>query len=105
MPKHWDWPYDAPLTIDVPAQAITWEPKNTHKDALPDQPQPGQGAKTLTLIPYGCAKFRVSMFPVTPKAWGSDTVTLMSEAEKKALEDEQKQATEEALKDGVQIKD
>jgi hypothetical protein len=26
----------------------------------------------IQLIPYGCAKFRVSMFPVTAKAWGQE---------------------------------
>lgn len=26
----------------------------------------------IQLIPYGCAKFRVSMFPGTAKAWGQE---------------------------------
>jgi hypothetical protein len=70
MPAHWDWPAAAPVTLTVPAQAIDWEPVNTHEGALPDEPVPGKGAETIQLIPYGCAKFRVSMFPVTVKAWG-----------------------------------
>jgi hypothetical protein len=71
MPAKWDWPAAAPVTLTVPAQAIAWEPGNTFADALPDEPVTGKGATRIQLIPYGCAKFRVSMFPVTAKAWGT----------------------------------
>ena len=73
MPEHWDWPAEAPVSLQVPSQAIDWQPQNTHEDALPDAPVSGKNCKnatTLRLIPYGNAKFRVSMFPVTDKTWG-----------------------------------
>jgi len=28
----------------------------------------------IELVPYGCTKFRVSMFPVTPQLWADRTV-------------------------------
>jgi hypothetical protein len=63
MPAHWDWPLDAPVTLTAPAQAFDWKP--TDAQALPDKPVTGK-AETVRLVPYGCTKFRISMFPVTP---------------------------------------
>ena len=68
MPAKWDWPLDAPVAMKVPAQAFDWKP--TDAQALPDAPVAGKGSETLRLVPYGCTKFRISMFPVTNKAWG-----------------------------------
>jgi hypothetical protein len=62
MPAHWDWPLDAPLVLTAPAQAFDWKP--TDAQALPDQPVTGTAAETVRLVPYGCTKFRISMFPV-----------------------------------------
>ena len=42
MPAVWDWPLDAPVKLVA-------------KDAA---------GKPLELVPYGCTKLRVSMFPV-----------------------------------------
>ena len=42
MPAVWDWPLDAPVKLVA-------------KDAA---------GKPLALVPYGCTKLRVSMFPV-----------------------------------------
>ena len=64
MPAHWNSPLDAPVTLTVPAQAIDWHP--TDAQALPDKPVTGTAAATIRLVPYGCTKFRISMFPVTP---------------------------------------
>ena len=72
MPARWDWPYAAPVTIAVPAQLIDGEPEDGAKSVLPKTPVAGKGRETIKLIPYGCAKFRVTMFPVTDKAWGQD---------------------------------
>jgi hypothetical protein len=72
MPARWDWPYAAPVALTVPARGIDWESENTFHGALPDAPVPGKGSEMIQLIPYGCAKFRVSMFPVTAKAWGQE---------------------------------
>jgi hypothetical protein len=63
MPAHWDWPLDAPLMLNAPAQAFTWQP--TDAQALPGQPVIGDTTETIRLVPYGCTKFRISMFPVT----------------------------------------
>jgi hypothetical protein len=70
MPAKWNWPYAAPVVLAVPAQAIDWTPGDKLKYALPDAPVAGKGREMIELIPYGCAKFRVSMFPVTANAWG-----------------------------------
>ena len=45
MPAFWDWPLDAPLKLTV-------------SDAA---------GKPLTLVPYGCARLRISMFPDVSK--------------------------------------
>ncbi|MGO8752340.1 MAG: beta-L-arabinofuranosidase domain-containing protein [Thermoguttaceae bacterium] len=63
MPPSWDWPLDAPVTLTAPAQAIDWKP--TDAQALPSAPVTGKGAELVRLVPYGCTKFRISMFPVT----------------------------------------
>jgi hypothetical protein len=68
MPSHWDWPLDAPLTIKLPAKSFDWKP--TDIQPLPPSPVEGTAAETIRLVPYGCTKFRISMFPVTSKAWG-----------------------------------
>jgi len=69
MPPHWDWPLAAPIVLKVPAKDFAWVP--TEAQALPDSPVPGHKAETIALVPYGCTKFRVSMFPVTSRAWNS----------------------------------
>ena len=68
MPLKWDWPLDAPVALRVPARAFDWKP--TDAQALPDGPVAAQEPETIRLVPYGCTKFRISMFPVTGKAWG-----------------------------------
>lgn len=67
MPAHWDWPLNAPLTLSVPVRSFDWKP--TIAQALPNEPVVGGKPETVTLVPYGCAKFQISMFPVTPHAW------------------------------------
>lgn len=65
MPPRWDWPLAAPLQLRARAAAIEWEldPKAPH---LPSGPiAVTTSAETVTLVPYGCTKFRISMFPVT----------------------------------------
>lgn len=70
MPPKWDWPLDAPIALRVPARAFDWKPTNEH--ALPDTAVAGDQPQTIRLIPYGCTKFRISMFPVTARAWGGE---------------------------------
>jgi uncharacterized protein len=71
MPAHWDWPLAAPVVLKAPAQAFDWKPSDAQ--ALPPKPVNGTGAETIALVPYGCTKFRISMFPVTPRAWEAET--------------------------------
>jgi len=67
MPARWDWPLDAPVVLKVPAHAFDWRP--TDAQALPEKPVTGTTSETVRLVPYGCTKFRISMFPVTARAW------------------------------------
>ncbi len=70
MPPKWNWPLDAPVELRVPAQAFDWKP--TDAQALPEGPVTGTGPQSIRLVPYGCTKFRISMFPVTAKTWAAN---------------------------------
>lgn len=67
MPPRWSWQLDAPVAIRAPARRFDWQP--TDEQPLPASPVAGGESQIIRLVPYGCAKFRVSMFPVTPRAW------------------------------------
>jgi len=69
MPSRWNWPLEAPLKLKVNAVAIDWAPK-PERPELPDRPvaRDKKTSERITLIPYGCTKFRLSMFPVTADA-------------------------------------
>jgi hypothetical protein len=67
MPTHWDWPLNAPVVLKVPVQSFNWQP--TDVQALPASPVIGIATTIVPLVPYGCTKFRISMFPVTEQAW------------------------------------
>ena len=65
MPKRWDWPLAAPLQLSANAMPINWNP-DSRKPTLPTAPfAKDKATERITLIPYGCTKFRISMFPVT----------------------------------------
>ncbi len=65
MPARWDWPLEAPLKLRVNAVEIPWNP-DPKAPRLPLMPVARQESpERLTLVPYGCTKFRISMFPVT----------------------------------------
>ena len=63
MPARWDWPLASPLKLRASAVSFDWKPE-------PGKPLPtgpvtaAHPPETITLVPYGCTKFRVSMFPV-----------------------------------------
>jgi len=62
LPAHWSWPLDAPLKLTLPARQFAWQP--TELQPLPAAPIRDGQPTQITLVPYGCTKFRVSMFPV-----------------------------------------
>jgi len=65
MPDRWDWPLAAPLRLRTTAVPVDWQP-DPADPRLPAGPVAGaQPADEVELVPYGCTKFRVSMFPVT----------------------------------------
>ena len=90
MPAPWDWPFESPLKIHALARSFDWKPLAREslpaatsastgaasafqiakvRTLLPAEPVAGGGApEKITLIPYGCAKFRISMFPITVRA-------------------------------------
>jgi hypothetical protein len=69
MPSQWTWSLDAPLELSVQAREFDWQP--TDLLPLPNEPVTGGREATVRLVPYGCTKFRVSMFPVSESAWRS----------------------------------
>lgn len=65
MPERWDWPLNSPLKLRANAVEIAWQP-DPKTPRLPMLPAPRtKPVEQVTLVPYGCTKFRVSMFPVT----------------------------------------
>jgi len=65
MPGHWDWPLACPLRLQATAVEVAWNPEPA-APRLPLLPAASRGApERVTLVPYGCTKFRISMFPVT----------------------------------------
>jgi hypothetical protein len=71
MPGRWNWPLESPLTLRVRAASIDWNP--TLENLLPSKPfDGGKPPLWMTLVPYGCTKFRVSMLPVTK--WAFETI-------------------------------
>lgn len=65
MPARWDWTLAAPLKLRANAVRIPWnpDPKDPRLPALPFAR--GSSSEAVTLVPYGCTKFRLSMLPVT----------------------------------------
>jgi hypothetical protein len=64
----WSWqPAETPVQLRVKAKEISWAPGQLNP--LPAEPVNGHAPALITLIPYGCTKFRVSMFPVTKETW------------------------------------
>jgi hypothetical protein len=90
MPAHWDWPFESPLKLHALARSFDWKPLAREslpaatsastgaasafqiakvRTLLPAEPVASGGApEEITLIPYGCTKFRISMFPITERA-------------------------------------
>ncbi len=63
MPERWTWKYEeAPVQLSVDAREFPWTP--TDLAPLPKRKVTGGSAARITLVPYNCTKFHVSMFPV-----------------------------------------
>ncbi|MGD0897657.1 MAG: beta-L-arabinofuranosidase domain-containing protein [Thermoguttaceae bacterium] len=63
MPAKWTWPLASPLRLRARAAAFDWQPDP--KQALPREEVAARAsAEEITLVPYGCTKFRISMMPV-----------------------------------------
>ncbi|GHV64610.1 hypothetical protein FACS1894199_03270 [Bacteroidia bacterium] len=63
MPEHWSWQIeDAPIKLTVKAAAFDWQP--TSILPLPKEEVNGGKETDIVLVPYGCTKFRISMFPI-----------------------------------------
>jgi hypothetical protein len=67
MPEKWTWSLDAPVQLKVQVREFDWKP--TESQPLPEELVKKGEAKSVVLIPYGCTKFRVSMFPLTETSW------------------------------------
>lgn len=67
MPARWNWPLEAPLKLRATGVPIDWNP-DPKAPRLPAQPVAAPTRpEPITLVPYGCTRFRVSMFPVTER--------------------------------------
>jgi uncharacterized protein len=67
MPEKWNWSLDAPVQLKVHVREFDWKPEES-------QPLPKEFVRegesiSVNLVPYGCTKFRVSMFPLTETSW------------------------------------
>ncbi len=63
-----DWPADAPVKVTASLVGATWahDPK---KPCLPQLDGAALGEdQTVTLVPYGCARMRVALFPTVDRA-------------------------------------
>jgi len=66
---HVTWQHEAPLVLRVPAKKIPgWGLKNNSADDPPPSPAAVDSElETVDLVPYGCARLRISEFPVVIK--------------------------------------
>ncbi|MDD1612791.1 MAG: glycoside hydrolase family 127 protein, partial [Methylococcaceae bacterium] len=63
MPQPWKWRWDkSPIQLHIPARQFDWTP--TALQPLPKAPIEDGVPASVSLVPYGCTKFRISMFPV-----------------------------------------
>jgi hypothetical protein len=63
MPQTWSWQLeDAPIKLTTKAKTFDWQPSALLP--LPSEEVTGDEDAYITLVPYGCTKFRITMFPV-----------------------------------------
>ncbi|MFC2087274.1 beta-L-arabinofuranosidase domain-containing protein [Bacteroidota bacterium] len=69
MPEKWNWSLNAPVQLKVKAKEFEWKP--TENNPLPEELVKEGISTYINLVPYGCSKFRVTMFPVTERSWNA----------------------------------
>jgi hypothetical protein len=64
--RYFTWTQDAPVTITTRGMKIPeWTMKNNSADVPPISPvKPESDPEIITLVPYGCARLRITEFPV-----------------------------------------
>jgi hypothetical protein len=64
--KYFTWTQDAPVIITTRGMKIPeWTMKNNSADVPPMSPvKPETDSEIITLVPYGCARLRITEFPV-----------------------------------------
>jgi hypothetical protein len=64
--KYFTWTRDAPVLISARGMKIPdWDIKNNSADIPPLSPVKPEGdPEIITLVPYGCARLRITEFPV-----------------------------------------
>ena len=64
--KYLKWTFDAPVVITARGIKIPWwTMKNNSADVPPLSPVKPEGdPEIITLVPYGCARLRITEFPV-----------------------------------------
>ena len=69
--QSWDWPLDAPIKLIADAKEFDWSPTITQP--MPSEPlAEGRPAK-ITLVPYCCTKFHITIFPITERLAKDDS--------------------------------
>ena len=64
MPARWNWPLESPLRLRVDGVRFDWDGKDLPGKVVASA---RTAPEALTLVPYGCTKFRVSMMPITER--------------------------------------
>jgi uncharacterized protein len=64
--RYFTWTHEAPVTITTRGMKIPeWTMKDNSADVPPMSPvKPESDAEIITLVPYGCARLRITEFPV-----------------------------------------
>ena len=63
MPQTWGWQIEeSPVKLKVKAKTFDWQPSVILP--LPKEEVDGTGNADIILVPYGCTKFRITMFPI-----------------------------------------
>jgi len=75
MPSPWTWPLASPVKLRVPVSSFNWNPGPF--TALPASTVTDAKDTTVDFVPYGCTYFRISMLPVTAKAWAPPATRAM----------------------------